>query len=40
MAYLQRAIDVTQEAGFLKTKLDVQQYSGLDILDEATARLK
>ena len=40
MAYLQRAIDVTQEAGFLKTKLDVQQYSGLDILDEAIARLK
>lgn len=39
LAYLQRAIDVTQQMGFLKTTLDVQQYSGLDILDEAIKRI-
>jgi len=40
LANLQRAIDVQQQMGFLKEKLDVQKYSGLDILDEALARLK
>lgn len=40
MPNLQRAIDVQQEAGFLKTKLDVNQYSGLDILNAAIARIK
>jgi sulfonate transport system substrate-binding protein len=40
MANLQRAIDVQQQTGFLKTKLDVKQYADLDILKEAIARIK
>ncbi len=40
MASLQRAIDVTQEMGFLKTKIDVKKYEALDILNEAIARIK
>jgi sulfonate transport system substrate-binding protein len=40
LAYLQRAIDVTQEMGFLKDKLDVQNYADLSILDDAIARIK
>jgi NitT/TauT family transport system substrate-binding protein len=40
MANFQRAIDVQQEAGFLKTKLDVRNYEALDILNAAIARIK
>jgi NitT/TauT family transport system substrate-binding protein len=37
---MQRAVDAQQETGFLKTKLDVKKYSGLDILETANARIK
>jgi sulfonate transport system substrate-binding protein len=37
---LQRAVDVQQDTGFLKEKLDVKRYAGLDLLEEAIARIK
>ena len=37
---MQRAIDAQQATGFLKAKLDVRQYSGLDVLEEAIKRIK
>jgi sulfonate transport system substrate-binding protein len=37
---MQRAVDVQHETGFLKEKLDVKKYSGLDLLEEAIARIK
>ena len=40
LANLQRAIDVQQETGFLKEKLDVAKYADLSILNEAVARIK
>ena len=36
----QRAIDIQQETGFLKAKLDAKSYADLGILEEATARIK
>ena len=39
LATLQRAIDVQQQMGFLKTTLDVQQYAELDILNEAISAI-
>ena len=36
----QRAIDIQQETGFLKAKLDAKKYADLGILDEAIARIK
>jgi len=40
LASLQRAIDVQQEVGLLKTKLDVQKYADLSLVKEAAARIK
>jgi sulfonate transport system substrate-binding protein len=37
---LQRAIDVQQETGFLKDKLDIKAYADLAPLEEAIARIK
>ena len=36
----QRAIDMQQEAGFLKSKLDAKKYADLSVLDEAIKRIK
>lgn len=36
---MQRAVDAQQETGFLKGKLDVKTYAGLDLLEEAIARI-
>jgi len=35
-----RDVDVTQALGFIKTKLDVQKYTDLSLIQEAAARLK
>lgn len=40
MAALQRAIDVQQEVGFLKAKLDVKPLADLSFVEEANKRLK
>jgi sulfonate transport system substrate-binding protein len=37
---LQANVDTTQALGFIKTKLDVQKYTDLSIIQEAAARLK
>jgi sulfonate transport system substrate-binding protein len=37
---LQRAIDVQQETGFLKAKLDIGPYTDMSLLDDAEKRLK
>jgi len=37
---LQHAVDVQQEVGFLKSKLDVQKYADLSLVKEAAARIK
>ena len=37
---MQRAVDAQQETGFLKTKLDVKKFSGLDVLEAAIAQIK
>ena len=37
---LQANVDTTQQLGFIKTKLDVQKYTDLSIIQEAAARLK
>ena len=37
---LQRAIDVQQQTGFLKEKLDVRKYADLGPLEEAIARIR
>jgi NitT/TauT family transport system substrate-binding protein len=36
----QRAIDIQQQAGFLKEKFDAKKYADLSILDEAIKRIK
>jgi len=38
--YLQRAIDLQQDVGFLKAKMDVKKYSDLSFVEEANKRLK
>jgi len=40
MRALQANVDVTQALGFIKTKLDVQKYTDLSLIQEAAARLK
>lgn len=40
METFQRAIDLQQEASFLKTKLDAKSYTDLSIVKEAAARIK
>lgn len=40
LASLQRAIDVQQEVGLLKAKLDVEKYADLSLVKEAAARIK
>ena len=37
---LQRNVDLTQELGFIKTKMDVKKYSDLSIVQEAAKRIK
>ena len=37
---LQANVDTTQQLGFIKTKLDVQKYTDLSLIQEAAARLK
>jgi sulfonate transport system substrate-binding protein len=37
---LQRAVDVQQDVGFLKAKLDVKKYADLSFVEEAARRLK
>ncbi|HUB97911.1 MAG TPA: ABC transporter substrate-binding protein [Stellaceae bacterium] len=39
LASFQRAVDLTQQNGFLKQKLDVQKYADLSILEDAIKRL-
>jgi len=40
MKALQANIDATQQLGFIKSKLDVQKYTDLSLIQEAAARLK
>ena len=40
MKALQANVDATQALGFIKSKLDVQKYTDLSIVQEAAARLK
>jgi NitT/TauT family transport system substrate-binding protein len=40
MKALQANVDATQQLGFIKSKLDVQKYTDLSIVQEAAARLK
>jgi NitT/TauT family transport system substrate-binding protein len=40
LASLQRAIDVQQDVGLLKTKLDVEKYADLSLVKEAAARIR
>jgi len=40
MKALQANVDATQALGFIKSKLDVQKYTDLSIIQEAAARLK
>ena len=40
MKALQANVDATQELGFIKSKLDVQKYTDLSLIQEAAARLK
>jgi sulfonate transport system substrate-binding protein len=40
MKALQTNVDATQALGFIKSKLDVQKYTDLSIVEEAAARLK
>jgi len=37
---LQRNVDITQELGFVKNKIDIQKYADLSLVKEAGARLK
>ncbi len=40
MKALQANVDATQQLGFIKSKLDVQKYTDLSLIQEAAARLK
>jgi sulfonate transport system substrate-binding protein len=40
LASLQRAIDVQQDVGLLKAKLDVEKYADLSLVKEAAARIR